>query len=232
VLDHAQASLDSSAVLLGETLDFGDHAAGDFTTLLTRVHDRGYDALQSRLALNGGAIAGGAGRFSIVGGFSPTLIAGVGQGYTIAFDDNGATPDSTYDATLTFTSADEPLPGAAAQPDLVVTLRARVTGGLVAVGDRITPAETRLLPPSPNPLSRSSALRFDLARGGRVRLEVFDLNGRRVALVADRAFDPGRYRLDWNGRDDGGARLGAGLYFVRMSGPGLAPRSVRLAVVR
>jgi len=106
------------------------------------------------------------------------------------------------------------------------------TGGLVAVGDRITPAETRLLPPSPNPLSRSSALRFDLARGGRVRLEVFDINGRRVALVADRAFDPGRYRLDWNGRDDGGARLGAGLYFVRMSGPGLAPRSVRLAVVR
>jgi len=232
VLDHAQASLDSSAVLLGETLDFGDHEAGSFTTGLARVHDLGYDALQARLSLNGGAIAGGAGRFSIVGGFSPALIAGVGQSCMIAFDDDGATPDSTYEATLTFTSADEPLPGAAAQPNLVVTLRARVTGGVVAVGDHFVPGETRLLSPFPNPLARASTLRFDLARSGRVRLEVFDLNGRRAAIVADRAFDPGRHDLDWNGRDNRGARLGAGLYFVRMSGPGLETRNARLAVVR
>lgn len=114
----------------------------------------------------------------------------------------------------------------------MVSLRARVTGGVVAVGDRSVPGETRLLSPFPNPLSRASTLRFDLARTGRVRLEVFDLNGRRVARVADRAFDPGRHSLDWNGRDDRGARLGAGLYFVRMSGPGLETRSARLAVVR
>jgi hypothetical protein len=232
VLDHAQASLDSSAVLLGETLDFGDHEAGSFATLPARVHDQGYHALQARLALSGGAITGGAGRFSIVGGFSPALIAGVGQSYTVAFDDNDATPDSTYDATLTFTSADEALPGATAQPALVVALRARVTGGTVAVGDRFVPGETRLLAPSPNPLLRATTLRFELARASRVRLEVFDLNGRRVATVADRPFDPGRYSLDWNGRDARGGTLHAGLYFVRLSGLGFDPQNVRLAVVR
>jgi hypothetical protein len=105
VLHHAQASLDSSAVLLGATLDFGDHAAGGFATLDARVHDRGYNALQARLALSGGAITGGAGRFAIAGGFSPALIAGTGQSSTLAFDDSGAPPDSTYDGTLTFTSA-------------------------------------------------------------------------------------------------------------------------------
>jgi hypothetical protein len=232
VLDHAEASLDSSAVLLGEALDFGDHAAGGFATLEARVHDHGYDATQARLSLNGGVITGGAGRFTIVGGFDPALISGTGQCYTLAFDDAGATPDSTYNATLTFSSADEPLPGAAAQPDLVVTLRARVTAGTVAVGDRFVPGETRLLAPTPNPLLRATTLRFDLARASHVRLDVFDLNGRRVATVADRAFDAGRYSLDWSGRDARGAALGAGLYFVRLSGAGIGAQNVRLAIVR
>ena len=232
VLDHAAASLDSSAVVLGETVDFGDHPAGAFTDQLARVHDYGYDALQARLALSAGVITGGAGRFSIVGGFTPALIAGVGQSYELAFDDLGATPDSTYDGALTFSSGDEALPGAAAQPNLVVTLRARVTGGVTAVGDRATPRETRLLAPSPNPLVRATTLRFDLARAAHVRLDVFALDGRRVATVADRAYDAGRYSVDWNGRGAGGARLGAGLYFVRMSGTGLRPQSLRLAIVR
>jgi hypothetical protein len=70
------------------------------------------------------------------------------------------------------------------------------------------------------------------ARAARVRLEVFDLHGRRVATVADRAYDPGRYGIDWNGRGANGAALGAGLYFVRLSGPGLHTQSARLAIVR
>jgi hypothetical protein len=58
VLDHAQASLDSSDVSLAATLDFGEHAAGGFPTLETRVHNYAYNALQARLALSGGAITG------------------------------------------------------------------------------------------------------------------------------------------------------------------------------
>jgi hypothetical protein len=233
VFDHAQASLDSSAALLGDTLDFGDHDAGSFATLLARVHDLGYDPLQARLSVSGGAIAGGASRFSIVGGFSPALVAGVAQSYTLAFDDTGATQDSAYHATLTFTSADESLPGATSQPNLVATLRARRTSGVVAVAGRDSvPGETRLYAPFPNPFSRTSTLRFDLARASRVRLEVFDLHGRRVATVADRAFDPGRHSLDWNARDGSGGALGAGLYFIRLSGSGLETRSARLAIVR
>jgi hypothetical protein len=103
---------------------------------------------------------------------------------------------------------------------------------VTGVGDRFVPGETRLLAPFPNPLSRTSTLRFDLARATHVRLEVFDLDGRRVATVADRAYEPGRYSLDWNGRSASGRRLGAGLYFVRLSGPGLKAQSARLAIVR
>ena len=70
VLDHAQASLDSLAAVVADTLDFGEHAAGDFTPLLAAVHDRGYDALRARLSVNAAQITGGDGRFSITS-FSP-----------------------------------------------------------------------------------------------------------------------------------------------------------------
>lgn len=230
VLDHAQASLDSVVAVLEEALDFGNHLAGDFVDLPTRLHNRGYTALRARLSVNGGPITGSA-RFSIVGGFTSALLADVGKTYPIHFDDVGAPTDSTYEATLTFNSADEALPGAQPQPNLVVRLRARVLHGGTAVAGTEAPAFTRLYAPFPNPLSGSSSVRFDLSRRGEARLEVFDLSGRRVALLAQREFDPGRYTEHWNGRDASGATVGPGLYFVRLSGPGIGAQTARLAVV-
>jgi hypothetical protein len=136
-----------------------------------------------------------------------------------------------YSADLAFTSADEPLPGAQPQPDLHVTLTAKLTSGSVAVGGNTPPGVTRLYAPEPNPLTSHSAVRFDLARASHVRLDVFDLSGRRVTSLADRAFAPGRFRIDWNGRDGGGAAVGPGLYFVRMT-TSAGTQGARLAVVR
>jgi hypothetical protein len=232
VLDHASASLDSTIALLADTLDFGSHESGQFSTMLARVHNRGYDALQAPLAVSGGAITGGAGRFSIVGGFAPALVAGTAASYTIAFDDNGASADSTYQATLDFSSADEALPGAAAQPGLGVTLLARRAGGTVAVDDaRRAPGTTRLYAPAPNPMPGHGTLRFDLARATDAKLEIFDLAGRRVSTVASGSFEPGRYAYPWNGRRSDGAALGAGLYFVRLTGRGIETQTARLAMV-
>ena len=53
-----------------------------------------------------------------------------------------------------------------------------------------------------------------------------------MALLADREFTPGRYSLHWDGHGEGGDALGPGLYFVRLTMRGLAPQTVRLAVVR
>jgi hypothetical protein len=231
VLDHAEPSLDSLQALLTDTIDFGQHEAGAFETRLARVHNLGFDALQARLSLSGGAITGGDGRFSIVGGFSPSLVAGTAASHTIAFDDAGATPDVDYEATLTFTSADETLPGAIARPPLEVALIARVTSGPVGVGDGARPALTRLYAPAPNPLRAASTIRFDLADAADARLEVFDLSGRKVATLASGPHEAGVYRVRWDGRE-GGATVGAGLYFLRLSGTGMPTRTARLAVIR
>jgi endonuclease/exonuclease/phosphatase family metal-dependent hydrolase len=232
VLRHAVAALGAGGQQM-VTVDFGDHQAGAFTDQPTAVYNLGFDALQARLALASGTITGGGGRFSIVGGFSPTLVGATPQGYTLHFDDTnfGGTTDSTVTAALTFQSGDEALPGAAAQPDLVVTLRAKVLVPTDATAS--LPTVTRLFSPFPNPpLHAGTTLRFDLAQPSDVRLDVFDVAGRQVASLAAAGFVRGSHAVRWDGRGDDGEQLGSGVYFVRLSGRDIAAQTVRVTLLR
>jgi hypothetical protein len=232
VLRHAAASLDSTVLTIAGALDFGVHDPGEFTDLETRLHNLGYDALQAQLAVTSAAIVGGGGRFTLTGGTAPITLAGVGETYDVHFDDTGATRDSLYEATLVFQSTDQALPGAVAQPDVQVALQAKLTPGSPTGVGPAAPTATRLYAPFPNPLRGSSTLRFDLATAADVRLEVFDLSGRRVSTIVSGELPAGRYTYRWNGADDQGGGAKAGLYFVRLSGTGLGTQMVRLAVMK
>lgn len=78
------------------------------------------------------------------------------------------------------------------------------------------PSVFALLAPVPNPFSHSSTVAFELPRSGAVRVAVFDLGGRQVKLLVDRALAPGRHRVEWMGEGDDGTRQAGGVYFVRM----------------
>ena len=228
VLRHATASLESLTVVQADTLDFGDQAADSFLDGTVRVYDQGYDALQARLSVNSGVVTGGDGRFSIVGGFSGGLVAGTPASYGIHFDAAGAKLDSTYYATLTFTSADEALPGAQPQPDLVVTLRARPTSNGAGVPGEL-PTVLRFYPPRPNPAAGPVAFAFDLPKAAPVELDVFDLSGRRVVNLASGTFEAGHREFRWVPRA-GGQGASAGLYFARYSTLGVT-RTLRLVLL-
>jgi hypothetical protein len=230
VLDHAAASLDSAAVQVAGTLDFGDHEIGQFVDQAVRAHNFGYDALQAQLSVNAANIVGGAGRFSIVGGFSPAMLAGTGQTWNIHFDDVAADLDQEYTATLTFTSTDEALPGATAATDLVVSLRAKPLAGATGVPGRDLPKALAFYPPRPNPLTREAVFAFDLPAAAPVSLAIYDLSGRRVASLVSGSQEPDRYQVRWNAVSDGGSRVSAGLYFARFTTPGMS-RVTRLIVL-
>lgn len=232
VLRHAAASLDSLVALGTAVVELQQVPGNGFDNAEVRVHNFGWDALQARLALSSGAIAGGDGRFSIIGGFSPDLVAGAARAYALAFDPTDATEDSLYEATLTFGSSDEALPGATQRPDLVVTLRATVTSSGTTGVEDTPPAATLLFAPYPNPLAGRATVRFDVARAGDVALEVFDLSGRRASTLLKGALEPGRYSVQWNGLGEDGAPVRAGLYFVRLTAPGAGAQSARIAVIR
>ena len=91
--------------------------------------------------------------------------------------------------------------------------------GASAVPDgQITPtvAAYRLLFPQPNPFNPQTVIRFELDLPGRVEVAVFDLSGRRVALLAEGDYEVGKYSATWNGRDTTGRLAASGNYLVRM----------------
>lgn len=79
------------------------------------------------------------------------------------------------------------------------------------------PARFALAQNHPNPLSRGTTIGFELPSAAPVRLEVFDLSGRRVRMIADRAFVAGAHRETWDRTDAHGARVPAGVYLYRLT---------------
>lgn len=73
-----------------------------------------------------------------------------------------------------------------------------------------------LVAPRPNPFRGSTSVSFVLPRPGHVDLSVFDVSGRLVSVLADRAFPAESHRVAWDGRALDGTFSPAGTYFVRM----------------
>jgi flagellar hook assembly protein FlgD len=59
---------------------------------------------------------------------------------------------------------------------------------------------------------------------------VLDATGRRVRSVLDGWLPAGRHEITWDGRGEAGARVAAGVYFMRIAGPG-GSASVRFVEV-
>ncbi len=95
------------------------------------------------------------------------------------------------------------------------------SGTFLGVGDPDDPmGPSRLLPPAPNPFRERTRLRFALSSARRVRLAVLDVQGRRVARLLDGAQATGAHAVTWDGCDDRGRRLSAGVYLVRLEAGG------------
>jgi hypothetical protein len=61
--------------------------------------------------------------------------------------------------------------------------------------------------------------RFESARGGVTRLEIFDVSGRLVRRILSPHVAPGAHELPWDGRDALGQRQPAGVYLYRLTAP-------------
>ena len=55
---------------------------------------------------------------------------------------------------------------------------------------------------------------FSVAGPQRVRIQVVDARGRRLALLADRHYGTGLHDIVWDGRDEAGREAPTGVYFV------------------
>jgi glucose/arabinose dehydrogenase len=69
---------------------------------------------------------------------------------------------------------------------------------------------------APNPFRSATRVSFRLPAREQVALAVHDLAGRRVRRLFEGEAPAGQSTIEWDGRDDGGAPAGPGLYFVRL----------------
>ncbi len=81
------------------------------------------------------------------------------------------------------------------------------------------PVVSVLHPNYPNPFNPMTTIAFDLAVSGRVRIDIFSIDGRRIRTLVDGIYDVGRHSEVWNGRDQTGRSVASGTYLFIMEGP-------------
>ena len=59
-------------------------------------------------------------------------------------------------------------------------------------------------------------LEYDLSKPDRVNVGIFEMNGRKVRTLLLENQPAGSHQMIWNGCDDNGAPLAAGIYYCRI----------------
>jgi flagellar hook assembly protein FlgD len=91
------------------------------------------------------------------------------------------------------------------------------TLGVAAGFDNGIPAAFYMSNCRPNPSSGPMEFRFGLPDGRKVELSIYNLLGQRVVSLANNDFPAGHHRVKWNGRDQGGKKVAAGVYLYRLT---------------
>jgi uncharacterized repeat protein (TIGR01451 family) len=88
--------------------------------------------------------------------------------------------------------------------------------GPVAVTALAAPAEFALGQNYPNPFNSSTVINFSMKESGSVRLAIHNLLGQVVRTLAEEVREAGEHRLVWDGKDESGMAVPAGVYIYTM----------------
>ena len=83
---------------------------------------------------------------------------------------------------------------------------------------------------SPNPFRPATSFDYTIPHPADVDIRVVDVTGRTVREITRHHSTPGTFTETWNGRDDGGRPVAAGMYFytVRVDGQTASRKMIRL----
>lgn len=78
------------------------------------------------------------------------------------------------------------------------------------------PLQTRLFSAFPNPFNPNTTLRYSLSEPGQMQLVIYNLKGQIIQTYSREHSAAGYYQVHWDGRDQSGKPVAAGIYFYRM----------------
>ncbi len=100
---------------------------------------------------------------------------------------------------------------------------------LWAFSDIQTPEDTagllkamRLFQNRPNPFTPATRIGFELAQVGRVELGIYSVDGRLIRTLMDEERLAGAHEVTWDGCDAEGKKMAGGVYFYKLTAPGIA----------
>lgn len=94
---------------------------------------------------------------------------------------------------------------------------AAVSCGPTSVSNSHESSRTKLLNSHPNPFNPVTTIRFVLSEATRIDLDVYDLSGKLVCVLADDELRAeGVHLVSWAGRDRWGRQASSGVYFYRL----------------
>ncbi len=78
------------------------------------------------------------------------------------------------------------------------------------------PKTVELLPNFPNPFNAETTIAYGVPEFSEVKLIIYNLLGQRVRTLVSGSEGPGFKTIRWDGKNEHGADVGSGLYFVRL----------------
>jgi hypothetical protein len=78
------------------------------------------------------------------------------------------------------------------------------------------PSRFALYPNYPNPFNPGTRIPFALPVETEIRIQVTDMSGRVLRVLAEGRYPAGLHEIDWDGRDEQGRRQASGIYFCEL----------------
>jgi len=88
--------------------------------------------------------------------------------------------------------------------------------GVEEPSDLVPPAKP-FLAVGPNPFNPKTDIRLGVPRDSHVRIDIYDLRGRRVIRLLDGPMKAGQHNVPWKGVDGDGRGVASGVYFAHMT---------------
>ncbi len=97
-----------------------------------------------------------------------------------------------------------------------------VNGDAAVAVEGALPKTVELRQNAPNPVQRTTNIAFALPQSAKVKLDIFDIGGRKVRSLASGSLAAGRHQVQWDRSDEHGRIVQPGVYYTRLEVDGKA----------
>ena len=96
---------------------------------------------------------------------------------------------------------------------------------------------TTLISVYPNPFRISGTksevtIKLELSKAGKIKLDIYNLKGQKVANIINAYASKGVYNSKWNCKDENGKKISSGMYLIKLTENGKLTRVSRFTVMK